>query len=87
MRLRPARNEAERGETLLLVRSCLAAAFGWHRDQRGRQLFIQSKKIFDTLTVVLEGLRAIAEINGAVELCVSFDEDWRHGKRIIEVGQ
>ena len=61
--------------------------FGRRGDEWNRESFVKSEKEFDALAVVYERLGAIAEVNGAVELGVGFDQRWRHSKRIIEVGQ
>lgn len=56
-------------------------------EERGGELFVEGEEVFDALTVVVEGLRTIAEFDGAVEFGVGFDERGRHGKRIVEVGE
>ncbi len=43
--------------------------------------------MLDALAVVLEGLRAEAKVNGAVEVGVGFDELGRHRQRIIKVSK
>ena len=43
--------------------------------------------MLDALAVVLERLRAVAEVNGAVEVGVGFDQRWRHRQRVVQVGQ
>lgn len=43
--------------------------------------------MFDALAVVVEGLRAVAEVHGAVERGVGFDERRRHGERVVKVGE
>jgi len=39
------------------------------------------------LAVVLEWLGAIAEVNGAVEVSVGFDQRGGHRQRVVKVGQ
>ena len=56
-------------------------------EEGGREFFVEGEEVFDALAVVVEGLRAIAEVDGAVEFGVGFDERGRHGQRIVEVGE
>ena len=56
-------------------------------EERGGEFFVEREEVFDALAVVVEGLRAIAEVDGAVEFGVGFDERGRHGQRIVEVGE
>jgi hypothetical protein len=50
-------------------------------------LFIETEKVFDTLAVALEKVWAIAEVNGAIQLGVSFDESGRHCEWVIKVSE
>lgn len=43
--------------------------------------------MFDALAVVVEGLRAIAEVHGAVKCSMGFDERGRHGERVVKIGE
>jgi len=43
--------------------------------------------VFDAVAVGVEGLRAVAEVNGAIEVVVGFSEGGRHRQRVVEIGQ
>lgn len=43
--------------------------------------------MFDALAVVVEGLRAIAEVHGAVKCSMGFDERGRHGEGVVKIGE
>ncbi|HKV64629.1 MAG TPA: hypothetical protein VJO16_22185, partial [Candidatus Acidoferrum sp.] len=55
--------------------------------ERGDEFFVEGEEVFDALAVVVEGLRAVAEVDGAVEFGVSFDERGRHGQGIVQIGK
>ena len=50
---------------------------GSHHERRG-ELFVKGEEVFDAVAVGVEGLRAVAEVNGAVEAGVGFDQIFRH---------
>jgi hypothetical protein len=72
---------------LALIRSGFAAALGWDGNQRRGEFLVKSEEIFHALAVAFKWLRAIAEVNGAIQLRVGFNENRRHGERIVEIGQ
>jgi hypothetical protein len=43
--------------------------------------------VLDSLALVLERLRAVAEVDGAVEAGVGFGQGGRHRQRVVKVGQ
>jgi len=57
-------------------RSWAALLGGNH--QRHNEFFVEGKEVFDALAVVLEWLRTVAEVHGAVERGMGFDEHGRH---------
>ena len=65
----------------------LATAWPGGRQKRGGEFFVESEKEFDALAFAVEGLRAVAMINGAVEVGVGFDEGGRHGERVVKIGE
>jgi hypothetical protein len=64
-----------------------ASDFLGGREKGGGEFFVEGEEVFDALAVVVEGLRTITEVDGAVEFGVGFDEGWRHGERIVKVGE
>jgi len=61
--------------------------FLWGGDERRGELLVEHEEVFDALAVVVERLRAVAEVNGEVEAGVGFDQRGRHCQRIVQVGQ
>ncbi len=55
--------------------------------QPGGVPVVQVKKIFDAAGFVREGLRTVAQVDGAVQLPVRFHQVGRHGERVVEVGE
>ena len=43
--------------------------------------------MFDAVAVGIEGLGAVAEVNGTVEVGVGFHQCGRHRQRVVKVGQ
>jgi len=57
---------------------CFSSSFlGWGKEGRG-EFFVEGKEVFDALAVGIEWLRAVAKVNGAVEVGVGFHERGRH---------
>ena len=56
-------------------------------EEGGGEFFVEGEEVFDALAVVVERLGTVAEVNGAVEGSVGFDERGRHGQRIVKVGE
>jgi formylmethanofuran:tetrahydromethanopterin formyltransferase len=53
------------------------------REQGGGEFFIECEEELYALAVVRERLRAIAEVNGAVQFGVGFDESGRHRQWVV----
>jgi hypothetical protein len=71
------------GEGRAWTAASAGASFLCGRKQRSGEFFVEGEEVFDALAVVVEGLRAIAEIDCAVEVGMGFDESGRHGERIV----
>ena len=48
-------------------------ALSWRRNERGGEFFVEGEEVFHALAVAVERLRAVAAVNGAVEVGVGFD--------------
>src|SRR6266567_7186272 len=66
-----------------LLRAFFPSVFLGGRNQRRGELFIKGKEVFDALAVVLEWLRTVTELYGAVQFGVGFDQCWRRRQRVI----
>ncbi len=71
----------------VLIQASSLSPFLGRGNERGGEFFVEGEEVFDALAVVLEGLRAVAEVNGAVEVGVGFDQRGRHRQRVVKVGQ
>ena len=58
---------------------------GGGHERRG-EFLVEREEVFDALAVVLERLRAVAEVNGVVEVGMGFDQRGRHRQRVVEIG-
>ncbi len=56
------------------------------RQQAG-ELLVALEQEFDPLCVAGEGGFAVADVHGAVEGLMGFDQCGRHGERVVEVGE
>ena len=65
----------------IIRRSFLSSFFGRGDERRG-EFFVEGEEVFDAVAVGIEGLRAVAEVNGAVEVGMGFDQGGRHRQRV-----
>jgi hypothetical protein len=65
--------QKERVATLLISSSL----FGRGNERRG-EFFVKGEEVFHAVAVGIEGLRAVAEVNGAVEVGVGFHQRGLH---------
>ena len=61
-----------RGAGVMETRLTFSFAFLDWRNQRRGELFVEGEEVLDALAVVLEGLRAVAEVDGAIKIAVGF---------------
>lgn len=79
-----ARLSASRAQRILQQRYRLGCvltfspAFLGGGDERCGEFLVKGEEVFDALALVLERLRAVAEVNRSVEVGVGFDQRWRH---------
>ncbi|OFV93515.1 MAG: hypothetical protein A3F68_06270 [Acidobacteria bacterium RIFCSPLOWO2_12_FULL_54_10] len=68
-------------------KEAVGAGFFGGGEQGGGEFLVEGKEVLDALAVVVEGLRAVATVHGAVEGGVGFDQRGRHRQRVVKVGQ
>lgn len=61
-----------------MPRAAFVVSLSWKGKEGRGQFFVEGEELFDVLAVVLKRPRAVADVNGAVEVGVSFHECGRH---------
>ena len=56
-------------------------------EERGGELFVEAEEVFDAFAVGVEGLGAVAFLDGAIEFGVGLGEKHGHGERVVKIGQ
>ena len=65
------------GRSSVLIWLRFSSAFLDGGNKRRGELFVEGKEVFDALAVVLERLRAVAEVHSAIQFGMGFTEDGR----------
>jgi hypothetical protein len=47
------------------------------------EFLVEREQIFDTLAIILEGLRTVTKLDCVVQSGVGFDETRRHGQGVV----